>query len=164
MNKPSYKCENGPWPRSWHSPAILTQRTSLSVMPSFGCLSFSVSTSSPAKWHTLRVWRSCANYISCLHLTLWSVQIDCGRPQETQNNNRLKLASHKHSNCKSRNLLSPSCLIYRSLWNCGVSMIFTNSGWSSMCPWMGSLNTWNDKMGHVNTLPEISILFENATW
>ena len=36
--------------------------------------------------------------------------------------------------------LLPSCLMLRSLWNSGVSMILTNSGWSTKCPWMGSWN------------------------
>ena len=36
---------------------------------------------------------------------------------------------------------SPSCLIFLSLWNWGVSMIFTSSGSSSIEPCIGSLNT-----------------------
>lgn len=35
----------------------------------------------------------------------------------------------------------PSCLISLRRWNCGVSIISTHSGWTSMCPWMLSLNT-----------------------
>ena len=40
--------------------------------------------------------------------------------------------------------LLPSCLMLRSLWNSGVSMIFTSSGWRTKCPWMGSWNNCVD--------------------
>lgn len=41
-------------PRSWHSPAILTQSMSSSVIPSSGCLFRRLLTSFPAKWHVLK--------------------------------------------------------------------------------------------------------------
>lgn len=83
MNMRSNMWENGPWPggggkrkgiasdwfrfgfsvwkqdvnehspKSWHSPAICTQRMSLLEMRRFGCLSFRERTSCPARWHTL---------------------------------------------------------------------------------------------------------------
>lgn len=40
---------------------------------------------------------------------------------------------------------SPNCLTFLSLWNWGVSMILTQSGWTSICPWMLSLKTWQQK-------------------
>ena len=50
-----------------------------------------------------------------------------------------KTHSESYSHLNQFGFIIPSCLMYRSLWNSGVSMIFTNSRSSSMCPWMGSL-------------------------
>lgn len=48
---------NAKIPRSWHSPAICTQRTSLSVISNSGCLAFNAEASCPAKWQTLKkIW------------------------------------------------------------------------------------------------------------
>lgn len=45
---------NAKIPRSWHSPAICTQRTSLAVIFNFGCRAFNAVASCPAKWQTLK--------------------------------------------------------------------------------------------------------------
>jgi len=49
INRPSHTWEKGPCPRSWHSPASCTHSTSLSVIPSSGCLSLICCTMQRAK-------------------------------------------------------------------------------------------------------------------
>ena len=74
-------------------------------------------------------------HVVCYNLSPWA---NCKRRKAVQGLG-MRLECYTIGQFCQRSII-PSCLMFRSLWNSGVSMIFQSSGSSTICPWMGSLN------------------------
>lgn len=71
----------------------------------------------------------------CFTITQWSVQSGYEMQQDKHSTHLLHLYMNNNNH---KSITLPNCLMSLNLWNCGVSIIFTSSGWSSMQPYKGS--------------------------